>query len=89
MSGTNCVFPQFGVARHHVGRCWDVQTTNSRNGCDLEKGHISDNSKVSSSGQKVERSAELENAYICELHFKKDDIEITSKLQNKFLFFCH
>ena len=27
----------------------------------------------------------LGNAYISELHYKKDDIEFASKLQNKFL----
>ena len=32
---------------------------------------------------------ELGNAYICELHYKKNDIEFTSKLQNRFLYFCH
>ena len=30
---------------------------------------------------------ELKNAYICELHHKKDDIGLTSKLQNNFLYF--
>ena len=29
------------------------------------------------------------NTNICELHYKKDDIEFTSKLQNTFLYFGH
>ena len=37
----------------------------------------------------LRESLELKNAYICELHYKKDDIGLTSKLQNNFLYFCH
>ena len=30
---------------------------------------------------------ELGNAYVCELHYKKDDTEFTSKIQNNYYFF--
>ena len=37
----------------------------------------------------VREKLELGNAYICEPHYKKDDIKFTIKPQNNFLYFCH
>ena len=37
----------------------------------------------------LKERVELGNAYICELHYNKGDIEFACKLQNKFLYFCH
>ena len=37
----------------------------------------------------LKERVELGNAFICELHYNKGDIEFACKLQNKFLYFCH
>ena len=86
MPEANCVFPQCGVARHHVGvgifklptRKADVTWKKDKIQI-IQKCHVVD--------KKFRERLELGNVYVCQLHYKKNDIEFTSKLQN--IFFCH
>ena len=88
MPEANCVFPRCGVERHHVGvgifklptRKIDVK---------WKKEVIQIIEKYRVMDKNLRERLKLGNTYICELHYKKGDIEFTSKLQNKFLYFCH
>ena len=81
MPRANCVFPQCGVARNHVGvgifklpsRIADVTWKKDIIQI-IQKYHVVD--------KKLREMLELANAYVCELYYKKDDIEFTSELQN-------
>ena len=88
MPRANCVFPQWGVERHHVGvgifklptRKADVKWKKEDNS-KTEKYRVVD--------KNLRERLESGNTNISELHYKKDDIEFTSKLQNTFLYFGH
>ena len=80
----NCFFPKCGVARHHVGVSIFKLPT--------RKVYVNWNKEIIQIIEKfcvvdkdLREKLELGNAYICEMHYKMDDIELTSKLQNKFL----
>ena len=78
MPETNCVFPQCGVARHHVGAAiFKLPTLKAY--VTIKRYMI----QIIEKYRAVDKSLrELGNAYVCELHYKKDDIKFTSKSQN-------
>ena len=69
--------------------CWHFQVTNSKSWCNLKKGDNSNNWKMLRSGQKLGRKTGTKKCCICQLHYKMNSIELTSKLQNNFLYFGH
>ena len=86
MPGANSVFPQCGVARHHViAGIFKLPTRKA----DVvwKKDIIQIIEKYRVVDKKLRERLELGNAYVCELHYTKDDIEFTSKLQNNFFIF--
>ena len=86
--GANCVFRQCGVARHHVGvSIFKLPTRKADVTWKKEIIQIIEKYRVVE--KDLRERLELGSAYICELYDKKIDIEFTSKLQNKFLYFCH
>ena len=88
MPGTNCVFLQCRVARHHVGvGIFKLPTRKAY--VTWEKDIIQIIQKYRVVEKRLRERLKLENPNLCELHYKKDDIEFTSKLENKFLFSCH
>ena len=88
MPGANCVFQQWGVAGHHVG-VGIFKLPTRKTDVAWKKDIIQIIEKYSVVDKKLRKRLELGNAYVCELHYAKYDIEFTSNLQNKFLFFCH
>ena len=56
---------------------------------DVEKKIIQIIEKYHIVNKTLRERLELGNAYICERHYKNDDIEFTNKLQNTFYCFCH
>ena len=79
MPGANCVFPQCGVARHHVS-VGIFKLPTRKADVAWKKDIIQIIEKYRVVDKNLRERLELGNAY---------DIEFTSKLQNKFLFFCH
>ena len=84
MPGANCVFPQCGVAGNHIG-VGSFKLPTRKADVAWKKDIIQITEKYRVVDKKLRESLELGNAYVCELHYTKDDIEFTSKLQNKFL----
>ena len=81
-------FPQCDVARHHVGVAIFKLPTRKVD-VTWKKEIIQIIEKYRIVDENLRERLELGNAYVCKLHYKKDDIEFTSKLQNKFLFFVN
>ena len=88
MPQANCVFPQRDVARHHAG-FGIFKLSIPKADVTWKKEIFQIIEKYSVVNNNLRERLERENAYICEQHYKEDDIEFTSKLQNKFLYFCH
>ena len=86
LPGENCVFPQCRVARHHV--CVGIFKLPTRKAdVTWKKELIQMIEKYCLVDKNLRERLELANANTCELHYKKDDIKFTSKLQNKFSYF--
>ena len=88
MPGTNYVFLPRRIARHHVCAgifklpTWKTDVTWKKKIIQIiEKYRLVD--------KNLREGLELGNANICEMHYDKDDIEFTSKLQNKSSYFFH
>ena len=81
MPRANCVFPQCGVARNHVG-VGIFKLPSQIADVTWEKDIIQIIQKYRVVDKKLREMLELGNAYVCELYYKKDDIKFTSKLQN-------
>ena len=63
--------------------CWHFSTTKAD--VTWKKNIIQMVEKYRVVDKNLRERQKLGNAYISELHYKKDDIEFASKLQNKFL----
>ena len=72
---------QCGVARHHVG-VGIFRLPTRKGDVTRKKDIIQITEKYRVVDKKLRERLELKNAYVCKLHYKKDDIEFTSKLQN-------
>ena len=83
MPEPNWVFTQCGVARYYVGfGIFDLSTRKAD--VTWKKDTIQIIQKYHVVDKKLRERLELGNAYVCELHYKKDDIKFTSKLRNNF-----
>ena len=79
MPGTNCVFPQCGVARHHVGvGIFKVRTRKADVAWKKDIIQVTENYRIVDENLGESQNLEM---YM----FKKDDIKFTSTLQNEFL----
>ena len=88
MPEEKCVFPQCGVAKYYVsGAIFKLPTRKAD--VTWKKEIIQIINKYNVVDKNLRERPELENAYICELHYKKGDIAFTSKLQNIFSLFCN
>ena len=79
MPGANCVFSQCGVARHHVG-VGIFKLPTQKVDVTWKKDIIQITGKYLVVEKNLRKRLKLGNAYVCDLHYKKDDIEFTSKL---------
>ena len=81
MPGANCVLPQCRVARHHAG-VGIFKLPARKTDVTWKKDIIQIIEKYRVVDKNLRERLELGNVYVCELHYMKDDIEFTSKLQN-------
>ena len=81
MPETNCAFLQWGVARHHVS-LGIFKLPNRKAYVTMKKDIIQIIEKYRVVDKNFNERLELGNAYVCELHYKKDDIKFTSNPKN-------
>ena len=78
MPETNHVFLQCGVARYHVG-VGSFKLPTRKAYVTMKKDMIQIIEKYRVMDKNLRERLELGNVYVCELHYKKDNIKFTRK----------